>query len=65
MSALLDIEDLHVTFATDDGVARAVNGVSLRVEPGQTLGVVGGIRVRQKRDLPGCHGPDTLPAGPH
>ena len=28
-------------FATEDGVVKAVDGVSLSVEPGQMLGVVG------------------------
>lgn len=41
MTRLLDIQDLHVTFKTDEGLVRAVNGVSLSVNPGETLGVVG------------------------
>jgi peptide/nickel transport system ATP-binding protein len=39
--ALLEIEDLHVSFRTLDGVVRAVDGVSLSLESRQTLGVVG------------------------
>jgi oligopeptide/dipeptide ABC transporter ATP-binding protein len=39
--ALLEIENLQVGFETDDGVVRAVDGVSLQIEAGQTLGVVG------------------------
>jgi peptide/nickel transport system ATP-binding protein len=38
---LLEIEDLRTWFFTSDGVVRAVDGVSLRVAPGETLAVVG------------------------
>jgi len=38
---LLAVDDLHVVFDTDDGVARAVDGVSLSVAAGQTLGILG------------------------
>jgi len=38
---LLEIEDLHTHFDTLQGEVRSVNGVSLRVEAGQTVGVVG------------------------
>ena len=39
--ALLEIRDLHVSFATRDGTVHAVDGVSLAVDRGRTLGVVG------------------------
>jgi peptide/nickel transport system ATP-binding protein len=38
---LIQIQDLNVDFATEDGVVHAVGGVSLSVGPGQMLGVVG------------------------
>jgi len=38
---LLEIESLRTYFYTDAGVARAVDGVSLRVDAGETVGVVG------------------------
>jgi peptide/nickel transport system ATP-binding protein len=41
MAPLLEIRDLHVHFATRDGVIRAVEGASYSVERGRTIGVVG------------------------
>ncbi len=38
---LLDIEDLHVEFHTPDGVARAINGVDLTLDEGETLAILG------------------------
>jgi peptide/nickel transport system ATP-binding protein len=38
---LLDIKDLSVAFATEDGLVRAVDGVSLQVRRGQSVGIVG------------------------
>jgi len=38
---LLEIADLRVTFATEEGVARAVDGVDLVVRSGETVGLVG------------------------
>ena len=38
---LIEIKGLKVYFHTEDGVARAVDGVDFDIESGKTLGVVG------------------------
>jgi peptide/nickel transport system ATP-binding protein len=38
---LLNVEDLRVTFRTDDGLVHAVDGISYTVQAGKTLGIVG------------------------
>ena len=39
--ALLEVRDLKTHFRTDDGIVKAVDGVTFSVEKGQTLGIVG------------------------
>ena len=39
--ALLEVKDLRTSFQTQDGVVKAVDGVTFSVEKGQTLGIVG------------------------
>ena len=41
MPPLLQIKDLRTSFFTDDGVVRAVDGVTYDLEEGETLGLVG------------------------
>jgi peptide/nickel transport system ATP-binding protein len=39
--ALLEVQDLRIHFPTQDGLVKAVDGVSFSVERGRTLGIVG------------------------
>jgi peptide/nickel transport system ATP-binding protein len=41
VAPLLDVRHLHVSFRTEDGVAEAVDDVSLTISPGEIVGIVG------------------------
>lgn len=41
MDTLIDISELKTVFSTDDGIVRAVDGVSFSISRGKTLGLVG------------------------
>jgi peptide/nickel transport system ATP-binding protein len=40
-SSMLEVRDLKIHFPTDDGLVRAVDGVSFTLDRGKTLGIVG------------------------
>src|ERR671937_2919859 len=39
--SLLEVRDLRTHFKTDDGIVKAVDGVTFSIEKGKTLGIVG------------------------
>src|SRR5918994_7092578 len=41
MPPLLEVENLQVHFETDDGLVKAVDGISYTVDRGETFGIVG------------------------
>src|SRR5438045_9136583 len=38
---LLEVKDLKVSFRTEDGLVRAVDGISFTVDEGEVVGIVG------------------------
>jgi oligopeptide/dipeptide ABC transporter ATP-binding protein len=40
-SALLEVDNLTVAFPTEDGLVKAVRGVSYALQPGESMGIVG------------------------
>ena len=41
MAALLEVQDLRAQFHTREGLVYAVNGISYKMDEGETLGIVG------------------------
>ena len=41
MAPILEVNNLHTYFATNEGIVKAVNGVSLSLDEDSILGVVG------------------------
>jgi len=40
-SSMLEVRDLKIHFPTDDGLVKAVDGISFALDRGKTLGIVG------------------------
>ena len=38
---MLEVDELHVEFRTDDGMVKAVNGLSYRSSAGETVAILG------------------------
>ena len=63
MAPLLEIEDLHTHIVLREGTVRAVDGVSLYVDPGETLGIVG--ESGSGKTMTALSIMDLLPVGGH
>ena len=66
---LLDIQNLHVGFATENGYMPVVTGVDMRISKGDSVALVGesgcgksitALSIMRLLDLPGCNGADKL-----
>jgi len=63
VAPLLEIEDLHTHIVLREGTVRAVDGVSLYVDPGETLGIVG--ESGSGKTMTALSIMDLLPVGGH
>ena len=70
---LLQLQDIRTYFPTQDCIVTAVDGVSLSIRHGETLGVVGesgfgkritALLIRRLIERPGRAVPEPLPPGP-
>ncbi len=62
---VLDVKNLQTVFFTNSGLFRAVDDVSFSVRRGETLAIVGEIRLRQERQRAVDHAPGARSARPH
>ena len=60
---LLSVRDLHAHFDTDDGIVRAVEGVSFDVHRGEILGIAGLMGAGRTEILEGIFGVARIDAG--
>lgn len=51
MSNILEIKNLTIHYVTDDEVVKAVNDISITLEEGESLGLVGETGAGKRRQL--------------